>query len=77
MEMARCLRPGGELIGTTFLSDASRRARALFRAGSYQGHPLPPRRADLRRWLEAAGFEGVTIGPQSGFAAFGGRKSPG
>jgi SAM-dependent methyltransferase len=77
MEMARCLRPGGELIGTTFLSDASRRARALFRAGSYRGHPLPPRRADLHRWLEAAGFEAATIGPQSGFAAFGGRKSAG
>ena len=77
MEIARCLRPGGELIGTTFLSDASRRARALFRAGSYRGHPLPPRRADLHRWLEAAGFEAATIGPQSGFAAFEGRKSAG
>ena len=77
MEMARCLRPGGELIGTTFLSDASRRARALFRAGSYRGHPMPPRRADLHRWLEAAGFESARIGPQSGFTSFGGRKSEG
>lgn len=74
MEMARCLRPGGELIGTTFLADASRRARALFRAGSYRGHPLPPSRGDLRRWLEAAGFEDAAIGPQAGFTAFGGRK---
>jgi SAM-dependent methyltransferase len=73
-EMARCLKPGGQLIGTTFLSDASRRARALFRAGSYRGHPLPPSREDLRGWLEAAGFEEPTIGPQAGFAAFGGRK---
>jgi ubiquinone/menaquinone biosynthesis C-methylase UbiE len=32
-EMARCLKPGGQLIGTTFLSDASRRARALFKTG--------------------------------------------
>ncbi len=73
-EMARCLKPGGQLVGTTFFSDASRRARALFKAGSYSGHPLPPRRKDLRAWLVAAGFEQSTIGPQAGFAAFGGRK---
>jgi SAM-dependent methyltransferase len=73
-EMARCLKPGGELIGTSFFSDASRRARALFKAGSYSGHPLPPRREDLRAWLGAAGFDRPTIGPQAGFAAFGGRK---
>jgi ubiquinone/menaquinone biosynthesis C-methylase UbiE len=73
-EMARCLRPGGQMVGTTFLSDASRRARALFKAGSYRGHPLPPSREDLRGWLEAAGFDEPTIGPQAGFAAFGGRK---
>jgi ubiquinone/menaquinone biosynthesis C-methylase UbiE len=73
-EMARCLKPGGELIGTAFFSDVSRRARALFRVGSYSGHPLPPNREDLRAWLEAAGFEQPTIGPQAGFAAFGGRK---
>ncbi|HEU4736445.1 MAG TPA: methyltransferase domain-containing protein [Solirubrobacterales bacterium] len=72
-EMARCLKPGGQLIGTTFFSDASRRARALFRAGSYSGHPLPPHREDLRAWLELH-FEQPTIGPQLGFAAFGGRK---
>lgn len=74
-EMARCLKPGGELIGTAFFSDASRRARALFKAGSYSGHPLPPSRDDLRAWLGAAGFEQVAIGPQAGFAAFGGRKT--
>jgi ubiquinone/menaquinone biosynthesis C-methylase UbiE len=72
-EMARCLKPGGQLVGTTFLSDASRRARALFRVGSYSGHPMPPSREDLRAWLEA-GFDQPTIGPEAGFAAFGGRK---
>lgn len=74
-EMSRCLKPGGQLIGTSFFSDASRRARALFKAGSHRGHPLPPSREALRGWLESAGFEQPTIGPQPGFAAFGGRKS--
>lgn len=73
-EIARCLKPGGQLIGTSFFSDASRRARALFRIGSYSGHPLPPSREALRGWLDAAGFEQPTIGPQPGFAAFGARK---
>jgi ubiquinone/menaquinone biosynthesis C-methylase UbiE len=73
-EMARCLRPGGQLIGTAFFSDASRRARAIFKAGSYRGHPLPPSRGDLRAWLEEAGLEEPEIGPQAGFAAFGGLK---
>jgi ubiquinone/menaquinone biosynthesis C-methylase UbiE len=73
-EIARCLKPGGQLIGTTFFSDAGRRARAIFRLGSYSGHPLPPSREALRGWLDAAGFEQATIGPQPGFAAFGGRK---
>ncbi len=73
-EIARCLKPGGRLVGTTFFSDASRRARAIFGAGSRRGHPMPPNRADLRGWLEAAGFEQPAIGPQRGFATFEGRK---
>jgi ubiquinone/menaquinone biosynthesis C-methylase UbiE len=73
-EIARCLKPGGQLIGTSFFSDAGRRARAIFRAGSRGGHPMPPSRADLLAWLEAAGFEGPTIGPRAGFAVFEGRK---
>ena len=73
-EIARCLKPGGQLVGTSFFSDASRRARAIFAAGSRRGHPVPPSRADLRGWLETAGFDDPAIGPQRGFAAFGGRK---
>ena len=76
-EMARCLKPGGQLIGTTFFSDASRRARAIFRLGNYSGHPLPPSREDLRGWLAAAGFDQPEIGLQRGFATFGGRKPAG
>jgi SAM-dependent methyltransferase len=73
-EIARCLRPGGKLIGTSFFSDCSRRARAIFAAGARRGHPLPPSRADLLGWLTTAGFDDPQIGPQPGFAVFGGSK---
>ncbi|HET8566467.1 MAG TPA: class I SAM-dependent methyltransferase [Solirubrobacterales bacterium] len=73
-EIARCLKPGGEVIGTTFLSDGSLRARALFKAGSYRGHAVPPERALLKSWLEQAGLVNVHLGPQSGFTSFQGQK---
>jgi SAM-dependent methyltransferase len=73
-EIARCLKPGGRVIGTTFLSDCSRRAKRLFQIGSRRGHPLPPGREDLLRWLTSAGLAEPAIGPQPGFAAFSGRK---
>jgi ubiquinone/menaquinone biosynthesis C-methylase UbiE len=73
-EIARCLKPGGQLIGTTFLAQGTRRARALFEIGSRSGHPLPPHREDLHRWLTHAGISDVVIGPQPGFAAFTGHK---
>jgi len=73
-EIARCLKPGGQLIGTAFFSDASRRARLLFELGARRGHPLPPDRDDVSRWLTAAGLTEATIGPQPGFAAFSARK---
>ncbi len=69
-EIARCLKPGGRLIGTAFFADGSRRARWLFEAGSRSGHALPPGRDEVAAWLDAAGFANVEIGPQPGFAAF-------
>ena len=76
-EVARCLRPGGWLVGTSFFSDVGTRARILFEIGSRAGHPTPPDRADLHAWLKGAGFADQTIGPQSGFAAFSARRAPG
>lgn len=73
-EIARCLKPSGRLIGTTFLSDGSRRAKMVFRAGSFRGHALPPERARLLQWLEAAGLEEPAVGPQPGFTSFEARK---
>jgi ubiquinone/menaquinone biosynthesis C-methylase UbiE len=74
-ELARCLKPGGHLIGTTFLAGETRRSRTLFGIGAHQGHPLPPAREDLIRWLKDAGIADATIGPQSGFAAFNGHRA--
>jgi ubiquinone/menaquinone biosynthesis C-methylase UbiE len=76
-EIARCLRPGGQLVGTTFLAQGARRARAAFGIGSLRGHPRPPRREELLRWLSSAGIAEPAIGPQPGFAAFTGRKPAG
>lgn len=74
-EIARCLKPGGRALGTTFLSDGSRRARKLFELGGRRGHAVPPGRQDVLRWLAAAGLIEPIVGPQPGFAAFGARKA--
>ena len=74
-EIGRCLKPGGQLSGTTFLNDGTRRCRALYKAGSYRGHPLPPGREELVEWLHSADLEEVAVGPQRGFVAFSGRRA--
>jgi ubiquinone/menaquinone biosynthesis C-methylase UbiE len=73
-EIARCLKPGGRVLGTTFLSRGARRARALFAIGARRGHAKPPSRSDVQNWLSAASFVDISIGPQAGFVAFEGRK---
>jgi ubiquinone/menaquinone biosynthesis C-methylase UbiE len=74
-EIARCLKPGGRLIGTTFLREGKRRQRFLFRSGSWLGHPEPPRYEELRAALMAAGIAELVVEPRRGFAAFSGRKA--
>jgi SAM-dependent methyltransferase len=73
-EISRCLKPGGEVIGTTFFSDGSWRAKKIFEMGSRRGHAMPPSRQDVIRWFDSAGLAELTIGPQPGFAAFSARK---
>ncbi len=73
-ELVRCLKPGGELVGTTFLAEASRRQQALFELERRRGNPTPPCRDDLRHWLNEAGIADVVIEPERGFAVFRGRK---
>ena len=74
-EIGRCLKPGGELVGTVLLAEGSRRARTLSGIGRRRGYPLPPSGHDVRRWLTAAGIAEPTIEPERGFAVFRGHKN--
>ncbi len=73
-EIARCLKPGGEVIGTTFVREGARRQRLLFELGRRNGHALPPRMDDLRDWLNRAGIDHAEIDAHRGFALFRGRR---
>jgi hypothetical protein len=78
----RALGPGqdvryiaGDLIGSTLLSEGSRRQRTLFAAGQQLGHAIPPSASNLHQWLDAAGIVGTAIEPTRGFGVFRGTKS--
>jgi ubiquinone/menaquinone biosynthesis C-methylase UbiE len=73
-EIARCLRPGGELVGTTILSQGSRRQRALFLLGQKLGYATPPSRSEMQQWLLSSGIVEPVIEPRSGFWVFRGHK---
>lgn len=75
LEVARCLKAGGELIGSTFTTEGSRRQRAIFELGRRRGDPGPMGdRPDLERWLAAAGIGDVELRGSDGFLTFSGRK---
>lgn len=74
-EIARCLKPGGRLVGTTFLAGGTRRQRLLFELGRRRGHPMPTFGADtLRRWLADSSIDEASVSAQRGFVLFSGRK---
>jgi ubiquinone/menaquinone biosynthesis C-methylase UbiE len=74
-EAVRCLKPGGRLVGTTFLADGTRRQRFLFELGRRRGHPMPSFGAhELRGWLTDAGIEAPEVSGDRGFVLFEGRK---
>lgn len=74
-EIARCLKPGGLLMGTSFFDDISLRARFLFERARSRGHPVPPARESLYLWLREAGFVEASLGPEYGFTTFRARRS--
>jgi ubiquinone/menaquinone biosynthesis C-methylase UbiE len=74
-ELGRCVRSGGELWGTAFLADGSRRQQLVFGLGRLTGHVAPSGTAeDLERWLTDAGFSEIEIDPRRGFVQFRARK---
>ncbi len=75
-EIARCLSPGGVLVGTSFFSDIGARGRHLFELGARRGHPLPPSREQMYKSMYASGLVEGTLGPDYGFASFRARKPP-
>lgn len=75
VEAVRCLKPGGTLVGTTFLAGGARRQRFLFEMGRRRGHPMPSFDADdLRGWLRAAGIEAPLVEGERGFVSFRGSR---
>lgn len=69
-EMARCLRPGGRLVGTTFLADGSRRQRRLLDGDGF-GHVGTA--DDLRGWLRECGLTDISVDRDDGLAVFSAR----
>jgi SAM-dependent methyltransferase len=71
-EMARCLRPGGRLIGSTFLAQGGLRQRLLLRNDDF-GSTCSAH--DLRRWLHDAGLTGISVDRDDGLAVFSATRS--
>jgi SAM-dependent methyltransferase len=71
-EMNRCLRPGGRLLGSTFLADGSRRQRLLLRNDEFG---VTGSAADLRRWLLESGLTDVSLDRENGLVVFGAVRS--
>ena len=66
-EMTRCLRPGGRMLGSTFLADGSRRKRLLLRNEDFG---VTGSAEDLRRWLRESGLTEVTLDRADGLVVF-------
>lgn len=66
-EMARCLRPGASLVGTTFLADGCHRQRRLLGG---EGFGPVPTAEGLRTWLEDCGLSDVFVDREDGLAVF-------
>jgi SAM-dependent methyltransferase len=70
-EAARCLRPGGRLVGSTIVLGDRRLDRLRVRPGVGAFGPVGTE-ADLDRWLSVAGIADVEIDRRGVFAVFSG-----
>jgi SAM-dependent methyltransferase len=70
-EIARCLRPGGRLLGTTFVGPSNLRQRFLF-SGLQRRNGLPELwgAEELADELTRAGFTNLKLGVRAGYALF-------
>jgi SAM-dependent methyltransferase len=75
-ELARCAKPGGALVGSMVCSGPRLRQRMLVHPGTGGFGPTGSV-ADLRGWLEHAGFEAVEIETSGPFAYFRARARAG
>jgi ubiquinone/menaquinone biosynthesis C-methylase UbiE len=66
-EMARCLRPGARLLGSTFLSQGSRRQRFLLRNEDFGSTGSAN---ELAQWLRAAGLSDISVDRKDGLSVF-------
>jgi len=71
-EMARCLRPGTSLVGTTFLARGSRRQQRMLRS---EGFGRVGTANELRQWLHDGGFVDVSLDRDDGLAVFGAKRT--
>lgn len=70
-ELVRCLKPGRELVGSTFLAEGSRRQRFLLGHGARSGvNGALGTSRELRAWLEDGGLADVAIDRDRGFTIF-------
>jgi SAM-dependent methyltransferase len=68
-EAARCLRPGGRLVGSTIVRGTRPLDRLRVRPGTGAYGPVGTA-ADLRDWLSDAGFERIALDVRGVFAYF-------
>lgn len=75
IELARVLRPGGTLRGTTLVRNTSRRTDTLYAFMRRQGIFGPSGTiTDLRTWLTSAGLTDIHLAPNGAMAGFTARK---
>lgn len=76
-ELARCLRPGGTMLGCTMVSAGSRRQRTILALQKRRGQLVPDGSlADLKGWLGGSGLTDISLASERGLVVFSARKEP-